>query len=284
MPNFLFHNNGRGKFEEVGLDSGVAYDALGVAHGNMGVDAADCTHRGRLDFVVTAYQRDPIALFRNAGKGLFTDATVAAGTDRSAFNQVKWGLGLVDFDNDGYRDLFVACGHIDDNVELYDDTTTYRACNVLLRNTGDGRFEDVSASCGDGLALRRSARGVAFDDLDNDGRVDVVILNSRSRPTVLRNESPPVNHWLQINLQGVKTNRDGVGAQVRVVAGPLVQLDEVHSGRGYQSHWGSRLHFGLGQRRHVDRVEVRWIGGGVDLFENLIADRRLTLTEGEGKR
>jgi hypothetical protein len=280
MPNFLYHNNGQGKFEEVGLAAGVAYDALGVIHANMGVDAADCAHCGRLDFVVTAYQKEPTTLYRNAGKGLFTDITAAAGTGRSNFNQVKYGVGLVDFDNDGYRDLFVACGHIDDNVELYDDSTSYRARNVVLRNTGDGRFVDVSATCGDGLAPKKVARGVAFDDLDNDGRVDVVILNSRTAPTVLRNESPPGNHWLQLRLQGVKTNRDGVGAQVRVVAGQLVQLDEVHSGRGYQSHWGSRLHFGLGKHRRVDRIEVRWIGGGVDVVEGLPADRCLTIVEG----
>jgi hypothetical protein len=280
MASFLFHNNGQGKFEEVGIEAGTALNAFGVPHGNMGVDAADCLRRGRLDFVVTAYQREPTILYRNAGKGLFTDATSTSGTDNAALNQVKWGVGLVDFDNDGYPDLFVACGHVDDNVERYDDTTSYRARNVVLRNTGDGRFVDVSAACGDGLVLLNVARGAAFDDLDNDGRVDVVILNSRTAPTVLRNESPPGNHWLQLRLQGVKTNRDGVGAQVRVVAGPSTQLDEVHAGRGYQSHWGSRLHFGLGKQRRVDRIEVRWIGGGVDVVEDVPADRRLTIIEG----
>jgi hypothetical protein len=284
MPNFLFHNDGGGNFKEVALTAGVAYDPLGAAHGNMGVDAADCHHLGRLDFVVTAYQREPTALFRNAGNGLFTDATAAAGTGRAALNQVRWGVGLVDFDNDGYRDLFIACGHLDDNVELYDDSTTYLARNVVLRNTGDGRFVDVSAACGDGLAMKRAARGAAFDDLDNDGRVDVVILNSRSAPTVLRNESPPNNHWLQLRLEGLKSNRDGVGAQVRVVAGELVQLDEVHSGRGYQSHWGTRLHFGLGKHARADRIEVRWIGGGVDVIENVPADRRLTIIEGRSEQ
>jgi hypothetical protein len=279
-PNFLYHNNGQGKFEEVGLVAGIAFDAFGVARGNMGVEAADWNHQGRLDFVVTAYQKEPTMLYQNLGKGLFADATAAAGVGKANYNQVRWGLGLVDFDNDGYPDLFIACGHTDDNVERYDDTTSYRAQNVVLRNTGDGRFVDVSATCGDGLAPKKVARGVAFDDLDNDGRVDVVILNSRTAPTVLRNESPPGNHWLQLRLQGVKTNRDGVGAQVRVVAGQLVQLDEVHSGRGYQSHWGSRLHFGLGKHPRVDRIEVRWIGGGLDVVEDVRADRRLTIVEG----
>jgi hypothetical protein len=132
-----------------------------------------------------------------------------------------------------------------------------------------------------------SARGAAFDDLDNDGAVDVVVLNSREGPTVLRNmlnEGGSKNHWLQVRLQGAKTNRDGAGARVRVVAGDLVQTDEVHSGRGYQSHWGSRLHFGLGKHDRVDRVEVYWIGGGCDVWEKLPVNRLITLTEGQAER
>jgi len=125
-------------------------------------------------------------------------------------------------------------------------------------------------------------RGVALDDLDNDGRIDVVILNSRRPARVLRNVSQTGNHWLQIELRGVKTNRDGVGARVRVAAGGLVQIDEKHSGRGYQSHFGGRLHFGLGKQDRVDRIEVRWIGGGTDVFENVAADQLVTLTEGGG--
>jgi hypothetical protein len=134
------------------------------------------------------------------------------------------------------------------------------------------------------MQLKNVGRGAAFDDLDNDGRIDVVVLNSRSGPTVLRNESPGGNHWIQIRLRGVKTNRDGVGARVRVVAGDLTQIDEVHSGRGYQSHFGSRLHFGLGPRDRVDRIEVRWIGGGVTLLENLAADQLVTIVESAEKR
>ena len=154
---------------------------------------------------------------------------------------------------------------------------------MLLKNLGNGKFADVSAESGI-LALEPHAvRGVAFDDLDNDGDIDVVILNSRQRPTVLRNmlnEQGCKNHWLDIRLQGVKTNRDGVGARVRVVAGGLSQIDEVHSGRGYQSHWGTRLHFGLGRHDRVDRVEVHWIGGGADVLENLAPDRQATILEG----
>ena len=147
-------------------------------------------------------------------------------------------------------------------------------------NTGDGEFKDVSKNSGDGMKVKLSSRGAAFDDLDNDGDVDVVILNSRREPTVLRNDSRNSNHWLEVVLRGVKTNRDGVGARVKVVAGDLTQIDEVHSGRGYQSHYGMRLHFGLGKHDHIDRVEVRWIGGGSDVFENIAVDKLITLTEG----
>jgi len=158
--------------------------------------------------------------------------------------------------------------------------------NLLLANDGRGKFVNVSDQCGDGLAVELSSRGAAFDDLDNDGDVDVVILNSRARPTILRNmlaASGAKSHWLQLRLEGAKTNRDGVGARVRVVAGDLTQIDEVHSGRGYQSHWGSRLHFGLGPRTRADRIEVRWIGGGVDVLTDVGVDRHLTVTEGRSR-
>ena len=137
-----------------------------------------------------------------------------------------------------------------------------------------------SARSGDGLAVKRSSRGAAFDDLDNDGKIDVVILNSRREPTVLRNDSPARNHWIQIRLRGTRSNRDGIGARIKVVAGDLTQVDEVHSGRGYQSHFGTYPHFGLGQRTRIDRIEVRWIGGGTDVLEGVAVDRVIQINEG----
>jgi hypothetical protein len=145
---------------------------------------------------------------------------------------------------------------------------------------------NVSAAAGDGLSPVKASRGTAFDDLDNDGDTDVVVLNSRESPTVARNmlqELDGENHWLQIRLRGTKTNRDGVGAHVTVVAGDLRQLDEVHSGRGYQSHWGFRLHLGLGEHDRADRIEVRWIGGATEVFENVDADQVVTIIEGNSK-
>ncbi|MGQ9574585.1 MAG: CRTAC1 family protein [Thermoguttaceae bacterium] len=283
MENFLFCNRGEGTFEEVALPSGLAYDAGGIPHGNMGVDAADYDHDGRLDFFVTAYHRELPVLYRNLGGGLFDDVTRASGAGEGSLPHVKWGNGFVDFDNDGYKDIFLVCGHFEDNIELRDDTTGYMVAPILLRNTGDGRFVNVSQTSGDGLRVKMTGRGAAFDDLDNDGRIDVVVLNSRREPAVLRNESTTANHWIQLRLRGVKTNRDGVGARVKVVAGELVQIDEVHSGRGYQSHFGSRLSFGLGKRAKVDRIEIRWLGGGVDILEDLSADRLYTLTEADSQ-
>jgi len=278
--NFLFQNDGTGKFEEVGLVSGAGYDLSGQEQGSMGVDCGDYDNDGWLDFYQTSYQRQWAILFKNLGGGLLEDVTADTGAGADTLTNVTWGNGFVDFDNDGDRDIFVACGHLHDNADRFDDTTRYHARNVLVMNTGDGKFVNVSDQAGDGMHVKLSSRGAAFDDLDNDGDVDAVILNSRREPTILRNDSPAGHHWLQIRLRGVCSNRDGVGAHVKVIAGDLTQIDEVHSGRGYQSHYGMRLHFGLGPRDRVDRVEVRWIGGGLDVLKDVTVDRVLTIIEG----
>ena len=281
--NFLFRNDGKGRFEEVGLAGGVAVDGTGQEQGSMGVDCGDYDNDGRLDFHQTSYENQLAVLFKNVGSGSFEDVTLLSRAGLGTRAKVTWGNALVDFDNDGDRDIFIACGHLQDNVDKYNDAMEYHAANVLLRNTGKGRFSNISDKCGDGLAVKLSSRGAAFNDLDNDGDVDAVILNSRREPTILRNDSPAKNHWLQIRLRGTKTNRDGIGARVKVVAGKLTQIDEVHSGRGYQSHYGMRLHFGLGKRDRIDRVEVRWIGGGADVLKNVRVDRVLKITEGSSK-
>ena len=277
--NSIFQNDGSGKFDEIGLLSGLAYDVSGRPQGTMGVECGDYDNDGLMDFYVTSYQQDLATLYRNLGDAQFEDVTRLTGAGEGTQVHVTWGCGMVDFDNDGYRDLFVACGHLHDNVEQFDSTTSYLARNLVLRNTGDGRFVDVSARSGDGLSVQLSSRGAAFDDLDNDGDIDVVILNSRREPTLLRNDAPPDQHWIQICLRGVKTNRDGIGTQVKVQAGELSLVDEVHSGRSYQSHYGLRLHFGLGSQPQVDRIEVHWLGGGVDVLQNVPADQVLTIRQ-----
>jgi len=283
MANFVWNNDGKGHFKEVGLISGLAYDLNGIGQGTMGVDCGDYDNDGRLDFHMTSYQKQWAILYRNIGRGMFDDVTHLTGAGAGSYNQVEWGNGIVDFDNDGRRDLFMACGHLQDNVELWDDTAHYEAAAILLANQGNGKFVDISAQAGDGLSVKRSGRGVALDDLDNDGDIDVVILNARREPTLLRNDSPGGNHWLSVRLQGTRSNRDGIGARIKVVAGDLMLIDEVHSGRGYQSHFGMYPHFGLGSKRKVDRIEVRWIGGGTTVVEGADADRVIRITEGQSK-
>ncbi len=326
IGNALFLNDGRGRFQEAGLGSGTAYDFNGKAHGTMGVECGDFDNDGLLDAYATSYQGESPVLFRNLGSRLFEDVSAATRANVNMRSLVTWGCGLVDFDNDGWRDVFVAAGHLHDNVELFDTSTTYFQQNRLLRNLGQGRFAEITNQAGDGLSVALSSRGAAFDDLDNDGDIDVVVLNSRREPTILRNESPRGNHWLQVQLRGAasnhsspaalslpdpgssdlpgrsdasspppdgvpkpplrgrNSNRDGVGARVTVFTDGLQLVDEVHSGRSYQSHFGSRLHFGLGQRDRVRAIEVRWIGGGVTRVENPGIDQLLTIPEAPAAR
>ena len=281
-PNFVLRNEGAGKFQEIGAPLGLAYDSSGNVQGSMGVECADWNNDGWLDFYITPYQRQLCSLYQSRNGAYFDDVARQTGAATGTYPQVKWGTGIVDLDNDGHRDLFIACGHLIDNVEQFDKTTSYSARNIVLRNTGQGKFVNVSDQCGDGLLPKLSSRGAAFDDLDNDGDLDVVILNSRREPTILRNDSSRTNHWIQIQLQGAKSNRGGIGARVSVAAGDLTQIDEVHSGRSYQSDFGKRLQFGLGQHKAVDQIRVNWIGGGVDVFRNVGVDRLITLVEGRG--
>jgi hypothetical protein len=281
--NFLFRNDGRGHFQEEGLLAGVAYNFEGRENGSMGVDCGDYDNDGLADLFMTDFQDEMPVLYHNLGDGFFEDATSQARAGDGASPHVNWGTALVDLDNDGFRDLFIACGHFMPGIHDVDHRTDYRVRNLLLQNMGDATFRDVSDRCGSGLTPVESSKGVGFDDLDNDGDLDAVVLNVNSTPTIMRNDSPTQNHWLQIQLRGVKCNRDGVGSRVRVVAGDLVQTAEVHSGRGYQSHFGTRLQFGLAASQQIDRVEVHWLGGGVDVFANVARDQKVVLTEGTGQ-
>ncbi len=264
-PNFLFLNDGQGHFEEVGLLHGVACDFEGRANSSMGLDVGDYNRDGWLDIITTNYQAELPALYRNLGGGLFEDASTAAGITYDLFPHVNWGCALSDFDNDADQDLFIACGHFD-RIEQIDDRTAEKVRNFLLMNVA-GRFMDVSNRAGDGMAVVESSRGAAFDDLDNDGDIDVVVLNSMASPTLLRNDSMTNHHWLELKLQQPGLNRDAVGARVSVTDSKGAQVAEVIRGRGYQSHFGSRLHFGLGNSTHVTQVEIRWPDGAIQSQE-----------------
>lgn len=278
--NYLFQNDGSGTFEEVGLLAGVAYDFHGGDMGAMGVDAGDADGDGRLDLYVTTYQRQWATFYRNLGDGFFEDASPSSGAAAGTFDCLTWGTGFVDVDNDADLDLFVAAGHIQVHIEQTTDRLTYECPNVLLLNDGTGHFTDVTANAGDGLAVVRSSRGAAFGDLDADGDLDAVVLNSRKELTLLRNDTATDHHWIEITLEGVSANRDGVGSRVSVTAGGRTQVAEVHSGRSYQGHHGTRLHFGLGSRDTVAAVTVRWLGGGTDRLENVPANRRIRIRQG----
>ncbi len=282
MGNYLWKNDGTGKFTEVGVLSGAAYDSLGHPQGSMGADFGDYDNDGWLDLIVTSYAGEMKVLYQNLRGGMFNEVARQTGVGAVSLPHVSWGVGFVDFDNDGYRDIYMALGDLDEIVAQGNNATAYELPNLLLRNNGQGKFIDVSKQSGDGMQVVRSSRGAAFDDLDGDGRIDVVVQNSRRAPTVLRNESSAPNHWLGIRLVGTKSNRDGVGARVKVTAGGQEYIDEVHSGRGYQSHFGMQLHFGLGEKDQVERVEVHWIGGGIDLAENVPVDCRITVRQGAG--
>lgn len=280
--NLLFQNDGAGKFTEVGLLVGVAHDLEGGDNGNMGVDCGDYDNDGRLDLFVTTYQGELAVLYRNLGDGFFQDVSHATGIGASSYPHVKWGTTLADFDHDGDRDVYIACGHFMDNIRSIDDRTDVRVPNFLLANQGNGKFVDVSRRSGTGMTVVECSKGAGFDDLDNDGDLDIVVLNVNARPTILRNDTPPNRRSLQLLLRGTKTNRDGVGARVRVTAGGRTQVAEVHSGRGYQSHYGSILHFGLGEATQADRIEVRWLGGAVEIIDNPPNAQVLLLIEGAG--
>ena len=283
QANFLLRNDGQGKFTDVALLAGAGYDLAGKTQSNMGVDAADFDNDGLVDFHVTTYSGEFATLYRNLGGGALEDATRLTGAGAGSFQHVKWGNGFADFDNDGHRDLFVACGHLDDNAPVRGGTnaTAFAVPNVVLRNLGNSRFANVTATSGDGMKPVRSSRGVALGDLDADGDADIVVLNSREPPTLIRNDTSSTNHWLSLRLVGSASNRSGVGTKVKVHCGNSVYVDEVRSGRGYQSDFGQTLHFGLGSAKNADRIEVRWPSGAVSTVADVAADQTIVLRESQ---
>jgi hypothetical protein len=281
QANFLLQNDGSGKFTDVAILAGAAFELTGRVQGNMGVDAADYNNDGLLDFHVTTYSGEFATLYRNLGAGLFEDATRVTAAGDGTFPHVTWGNGFADFDNDGRRDLFLACGHLDDNLHLRGGAgaTAFAVRNVVLQNLDGVRFRNVAAQSGDGLQPVESSRGLAVGDLDHDGDSDVVVLNARAAPTLLRNDTPPKNHWLSLRLVGQQANRSGVGARVKVHAGGAVFVDEVHSGRGYQSDFGNWLRFGLGVAAKVEKVEIRWTNGHTSTLTGVPANQSLVIRE-----
>ena len=277
--NFLWHNLGNGVFQEIGLLAGVAYNEFGDEQGTMGVNAGDFDNDGQFDLIVTTYQDQSNTLYRNLGNNLFQDTTIATGAGIGSIPLVTWGCGFADFDNDGRRELFIASGHLQDTVEQFDGSSTYKQRNLLLQ-WKSGRFSDIGAQAGKALQVIESSRGSVFGDLDNDGDLDVVVQNARSGPTIMMNETVNDNHWTLLKLVGTESNRSAVGASIGLKSGTLTLVDEVRAGRGYQSADDLRLHFGLGKREKIDLLEIHWPSGKKETWKNLPTNRVLVLTEG----
>jgi hypothetical protein len=282
-PHFLFHNNGDGTFTEKALVAGVALSGDGREQAGMGVDAGDFNGDGLLDLVVTNFSHDYNTLYENHAGGFFTDMSYRAGLARGSGPYMGWGVGLVDIDNDGRLDLFVANGHVYPQVDAHGIGTRYLQRKQLYWNADGHQFKNVTDDVGGGLLLEKSSRGAAFGDYDNDGRVDVVVTNINDRPTLLHNESAG-RHWATFRLVGSKSNRDAVGARLLVTAGGKRQLLEVRSGGSYMSHNDLRAHVGLGDAARIDRVEIRWPSGTTEVASGLAADRFFVAREGQGIR
>ena len=282
MPNFLFHNNRDGTFREVGYQAGVAVSADGQFEAGMGTDAADTTGSGRLDLIVGHLDMQLARLYQNLGDQTFEDATLRSKIAYATYHISTFGARFMDYDNDGERDLFLANGHVLDNIELYHADTKYAEPKLMFRNTGHGIFENVSNRLGADFQLPRVSRGAAIGDFDNDGDLDILVNNCGQPPQLLRNDGGNANHWLEIFLIGTKSNRDGVGARVKVSAGDLFLYDQRKGGMSYQSAQDPRLHFGLGAQLIVDSIEIAWPSRAVTKLAKLKSDQIITIEEGVG--
>ena len=276
VPNFLFRNEGGGRFREVALQAGVAFNEDGRALSSMGADARDLNNDGREDIWVTANANETFPLFLNLGRGLFRDETYPSGIGRASMFLTGWSNGIFDFNNDGLKDLFGACGAIDSNTERFSHRAAKQASRVFA-NQGDGKFLDVSA----GPLLHPALhRGAAFADFDGDGRVDVAVSRIGEAAALFRNTSTAGNHWLGIRLRGVRANRDGLGAMIRVRgASGLQQWNRVTTAVGYGSSSDRTAHFGMGKDTKADLVEIRWPGGEIQTLSAVEVDRVLTVTQ-----
>lgn len=270
----LYHNNRDGTFTDVTARAGLTRSGWA-----QGVCVGDYDNDGWDDLFVTYWGRN--SLYHNNGDGTFTDSTFAAGMGLNT-RYLGWGCGFADLDNDGWLDVFAAHGHVYPEVERPGADVPYREPKIVYRNLRNGKFEDVSSRAGPGVALLRSGRGVAFGDFDNDGDIDIVVNNVGDPPTLLRNDVDNKNHWLKIKTEGTRSNRSGIGARVRVVAGSHSQIDEVRSGGSYISQNDLRLHFGMGTTAAADLVEIRWPSGQVDRLKNVETNQVVWVKEGSG--
>jgi hypothetical protein len=278
--SFYFRNKHDGTFEEEGIVRGVALNEDGMEQAGMGVGIGDYDLDGNLDLFKTHFADDTNILYRNDGKGNFDDVTIRSGLGVET-RYVGWGAAMVDLDNDGLPDLFYVTGSVYPEVEKKVPAYPYRTPRVVFRNLGGGKFEELIAEAGPGVAALHSSRGCAFGDFDNDGDVDVLVVNLNEPPSLLRNDVPGSRHWLKVKLIGARSNRSAIGSRVTVAYGGRKQAQEVLSQSSFYSANDPRLHFGLGAETRAD-ITVRWISGRVDQFPGVAADQVVTIREGEG--
>ena len=281
-PNLFFRNLQNGRFAEQALLSGLAVTADGREQAGMGVDAGDFNGDGRLDIVKTNFSQDYTTLFQNEGNGLFVDASFRSGLAATLGPYLGWGVGLVDLDNDGLLDLFIANGHVYPDIDRT-GTSSYPQRNQVFRNLGRGRFRHITEDVAGPLLDQRSSRGAAFGDYDNDGDSDVLISTIDDVPVLLRNDTSG-GHWLTVRLEGIRSNRSAIGAKVTVEVDARRQVAEVRSGGSYISQNDRRVHFGLGEATTVSRLSIRWPSGQTESAGGLAADRFYVAREGEGLR
>jgi hypothetical protein len=278
--NFLFHNVGGKKFEEVGALAGVAYGSNGAALAGMGADFRDVNNDSLPDLWHTAVEFETFPLYGNQGHGDFADLTVSSGLARPTSQMSGWGNGIFDFDNDGWKDLFVARSNVLDNISSLVAERQYPEPNSVFRNLGDGKFEDVSSGAGPDFAKAAAHRGVAFGDIDNDGHVDMVVTVLNGPVKLFHNVSSDKNHWILLKLVGTRSNRMGIGAQIRITTEDgRSQWNEVTTAVGYASSSDSRVHFGLGSNQHVKEIEIHWPSGVKQTVKDAAVDRILTIVE-----
>jgi len=283
VPNNLYVNRGRGKFEEMGLAAGVAYGDNGQARSGMGVDAADYDNDGRMDLFVANIDRERFSLYRNEGDNTFSDQSDSTGIGQASYYLSGWGLKFFDFDNDGNQDLFLANGHPDDLVETYSPKVQWAEPLLLFRNDGT-KWHNVSGVAGPVFQKRWPARGMAVGDFDNDGGVDVLINNNGGAPLLLHNEAGRRNNWLGLKLVGVNGNIDGIGARIVWSFGGQTRRLLKTNGGSYLSAHDPRVVLGIGQAKKLDFVEITWPGPSnhVERLTTLPLNRYITIIEGKG--
>jgi enediyne biosynthesis protein E4 len=282
QPNYLYQGNGKGLFEEIGFSSGVGLSESGARQANMGIGLGDYLHTGKMSVVISHFDNEFAAFYRNDGAMDFTDVSLSSGVGRGTVGYVGWGAAFVDFDNDGWQDLFVVNGHVYPQVDQIRSSLRYLEPKLLFLNQRNGTFKDISKLAGQAIQVPQVSRGMAIGDLFNDGKLEAIVENLKGEPMILRPERGPNNHWISFQLEGVKCNRLALNARVRIFAGDLVQFDEVVSGGSYLSQNDLRIHFGLGPHERVDRVEITWPGGKVERLMNLPADSFYVVREGAG--